>query len=136
MKTVSELILAAKARVQNLTPADVRKEMERGDVILVDLREPGEQVENGVIPGAISAPRGLLEFYADPTSKYHKPELVPERRIILHCAVGGRSALAADTLQQMGYANVAHMEGGFQAWKEQGHPVARDRAWVTTRVEP
>ena len=65
----------------------------------------------------------MLEFYADPSSKYHKPELAPQRRVILHCASGGRSALAADTLQQMGYTNVAHLEGGFQAWKEGGHPV-------------
>ena len=128
MKTVSELVTAAKARIQNLTAADVRKEMERGDVVLIDLREPGERVEHGIIPGAVSAPRGMLEFYADPASKYHKPEFAPDRRIILHCAGGGRSALAADTLQQMGYRNVAHMEGGFQSWKEQGLPVEAEKA--------
>ena len=65
---------------------------------------------------------GMLEFYADPTSPYHRPEFDPERRVILHCASGGRSALAAATLQQMGYRNVAHLDGGLRAWKEQGHP--------------
>ena len=65
----------------------------------------------------------MLEFYADPTSSYHRPEFAPDRRVILHCAAGGRSALAADTLQQMGYTNVAHLDGGFRAWKESGQPV-------------
>ena len=65
----------------------------------------------------------MLEFYADPTSSYHRPEFAPDRRVILHCAAGGRSVLAADTLQQMGYTNVAHLDGGFRAWKESGQPV-------------
>jgi rhodanese-related sulfurtransferase len=64
----------------------------------------------------------MLEFYADPTSPYHRPEFDPSRRIILHCASGGRSALAAATLRQMGYGNVAHLDGGLKAWKERGLP--------------
>jgi rhodanese-related sulfurtransferase len=69
------------------------------------------------------APRGMLEFWADPTSAYHREEFDPARRTILYCASGGRSALAADTLQRMGYANVAHLDGGIKAWKEGGRPV-------------
>jgi rhodanese-related sulfurtransferase len=65
----------------------------------------------------------MLEFYADPTSPYHRAEFEPARRLILHCAAGGRSALAADTLQQMGYTDVAHLDGGFTAWKQAGRPV-------------
>jgi rhodanese-related sulfurtransferase len=65
----------------------------------------------------------MIEFWADPTSAYHRPEFDPNRRVILHCTSGGRSALAADTLQQMGYSNVAHLDGGFNAWKEAGQPV-------------
>jgi rhodanese-related sulfurtransferase len=68
-------------------------------------------------------PRGMLEFYADSTLPYHRPELTPDRRIILHCASGGRSALAADLLTDMGYTNVAHMDGGITAWKAAGRPV-------------
>ena len=64
----------------------------------------------------------MLEFYADPASPYHRAEFDPSRRVIVHCASGGRSALAADTLQQMGYRRVAHLDGGIKAWKEQGQP--------------
>jgi rhodanese-related sulfurtransferase len=65
----------------------------------------------------------MLEFWADPSSAYHRAEFVPNRRLILHCAGGGRSALAADTLQQMGYTNVAHLDGGFTPWRDAGQPV-------------
>ena len=77
-------------------------------------------MRDGVIPGAAHAPRGMLEFYADPTSPYHRKEFDPARRVVLHCASGGRSALAADTLKQMGYQNVAHLDGGFKALEGAG----------------
>ena len=96
--------------------------MERGEAVLIDLREPEERAQNGAIPGAVHAPRGMLEFYADPTSPYHRPEFDPDRRVILHCASGGRSALAAAMLQQLGYARVAHLDGGLKAWKEARRP--------------
>ncbi len=121
-KTAAELVAEAKQRVENLTVDQAADEIERGDALLVDLREPGERAQ-GAIPGAVHAPRGMLEFWADPTSTYHRAEFDPNRRVILHCASGGRSALAADTLQQMGYGNVAHLDGGFNAWKEAGRPV-------------
>ncbi len=70
----------------------------------------------------------MLEFYADPTNSYHRPEFAPNRRTILHCASGGRSALAADTLRQLGYTNVAHLEGGLNAWRDSGHPVEKGSA--------
>ncbi len=122
-KTAAELVSEAKQRIANLSVDQVAAELEHEDTVLVDLREPGERAEQGAIPGAVHAPRGMLEFWADPTSSYHRPEFDPNRRIVLHCAGGGRSALAADTLQQMGYANVAHLEGGFTAWKDAGRPV-------------
>jgi rhodanese-related sulfurtransferase len=84
----------------------------RGDAILVDIRESEERRERGGIPGAVGAPGGMLECWADPTSPYHRSEFDPTRRIILHCASGGRSALADDTLQPMGYSKVAHLDGG------------------------
>jgi rhodanese-related sulfurtransferase len=122
-KTAAELVAEAKQRVDNLTVDDVVAELETGDPLIVDVREPAERDEHGSIPGAISAPRGMLEFYADPTSAYHRPEFDPRRRVILHCMAGGRSALAADTLQQMGYTDVAHLDGGFTSWKQAGQPV-------------
>ncbi len=122
-KTAAELVAEAKQRVENLSVDQVATELERGDALLVDLREPGELAQHGVIPGAVAAPRGMLEFWADPTSSYHRPEFDPGRRVILHCASGGRSALAADTLRQLGYENVAHLDGGFNAWKAAGRAV-------------
>lgn len=122
MKTAGRMVAEAKMRVQNLTASQVADELMRG-AVLVDLRESEERKRDGAIPGAFHAPRGMLEFYADPTSPYHRDEFDPEHRIILHCASGGRSALAADTLQQMGYRDIGHLDGGFKAWKEQGHPV-------------
>lgn len=122
-KTSAQLVADAKSRTENLTPDEVAREVEGGEAVLIDLREPEERVQNGAIPGAVHAPRGMLEFYADPTSPYHRPEFDPNRRTILHCASGGRSALAADTLKHMGYSNVAHLEGGINAWKETGHEV-------------
>jgi rhodanese-related sulfurtransferase len=82
----------------------------------VDLREPDEVANSGTIPGAVHAPRGMLEFYADPASPYHRAEFDPARRTILYCASGGRSALAVEALQQLGYGQVAHLDGGFKAW--------------------
>ena len=122
MKTAKDLVAQAKARTENLTPAQVADELKGGKALLVDLQETEERTRDGVIPGAVHAPRGMLEFYADPTSPYHKKEFDPARRLVLHCASGGRSALAADTLKQMGYQNVAHMDGGIKLWKEQSKP--------------
>ena len=122
-KMAADLVAEAKQRIQNLTVDQTADEIERGDALVVDLREPEERQEHGAIPGAVHAPRGMLEFWADPTSSYHRAEFDPNRRVILHCAGGGRSALAADTLQQMGYANVAHLDGGFNAWKAAERPV-------------
>jgi rhodanese-related sulfurtransferase len=122
-KTAATLIAEAKGRIENLSPAAVAAEVETGDVLLVDLREAEELRQNGRIPGAIHAPRGMLEFYADPTSAYHQSAFDPEARTVLYCASGGRSALAADALQTLGYTRVAHLDGGLKGWKEAGLPV-------------
>lgn len=120
-KRASEMVAEAKAQVENLTTAQVAEELKQG-ALLVDLREPGERDQHGSIEGALHVPRGMLEFHADSTTPYHKAELDPSRRIILHCASGGRSALGARTLREMGYENVGHMDGGFTAWKQEGRP--------------
>ncbi len=122
-KTAVELVTEAKGRVENLTPQQVATELEGGGATLIDIREDDERLQNGAIPNAVRAPRGMLEFWADPTSPYHREEFDPARRTILYCASGGRSALAADTLQRMGYTNVAHLDGGIKAWKEGDNPV-------------
>jgi rhodanese-related sulfurtransferase len=114
------MVAEAKKHVENLTPAEVAAELRDGDPLLVDVREPSELSEQGTIRGSVHAVRGMLEFYADPTSPYHRPEFQPERRVILHCAAGGRSALAAAALARLGYTDVAHLDGGLKAWREQG----------------
>lgn len=125
-KTAAHLVAEARAKIENLSPTDVAAELKAGDALLVDLREPAERVEHGVIPGAIHAPRGMLEFYADPTSAYHRVEFDPARRTILYCASGGRSALAAAAIRDLGYTHVAHLSGGLKAWREAGYRVDSD----------
>ena len=122
-KSITDLVGEAKRRVTNLTPEQVAAELAQGDALLVDVREPEERAQNGSIHNAVHAARGMLEFNADPSSPYHRPEFDPARRTILYCAAGSRSALAADALQQLGYSNVAHLDGGFKGWKESGQPV-------------
>lgn len=121
--TPAEMVAEARGRIQNLTVEQTAAELERGEALLVDLREPEELAQHGLIPGATVAQREVVERWADPASPEHRPEFGPERRIIFHCAGGGRSALAADALQQMGHTNVAHLEGGIAAWKAAGRPV-------------
>ena len=122
MKKAVDLVADAKTKIENLDVAGVERERAAG-VLLVDLREPAELAESGRIAGSVNVPRGMLEFRADPTSPYHLEAFDPERRIILHCATGGRSALAAIALKDMGYTKVAHLDGGFKAWVAAGRPI-------------
>lgn len=122
-KSATDLVKEAKQQIENLSPDQVKEELSKGKATLIDIRESEELKQNGRIEGATHAPRGMLEFYADESLPYHRPEFDKNKRIILHCASGGRSALAAATLKSMGYTNVAHMDGGLKAWKESGKPV-------------
>ena len=122
-KSATDLVKEAKQQIENLTPDQVQKELSNGNATLIDIRESEELKQNGKIAGAVHAPRGMLEFYADSSLPYHRPEFDKNKRIILHCASGGRSALAAATLKQMGYEKVAHLDGGLKAWKDSGKPV-------------
>jgi rhodanese-related sulfurtransferase len=123
--SVTDMIAHARGQVRNLSVAEVAEALESGAATLVDLREPAEVARDGAVPGAVLAPRGMLEFWADPASPYHRPEFDPAATTIVYCASGGRSALAALTLRELGYADVAHLDGGLKAWKEQGRPVTR-----------
>ena len=125
MLTAVEMVATARGQVENLTSRAVAEELADGQVVLVDLREPGEREQVGIIAGAVHVPRGVLEFSADPASPAHRSELMPERRVILHCASGGRSALAAVLLRDMGYRDVAHLDGGMAAWERDGMPIER-----------
>ena len=122
MKGVMERVAAARSRIENLTPDQVEREIAQG-ALVVDLRETAEREQHGTIHGAVHMPRGMLEFYADPTVPFHRHELQHERRIIVYCAGGGRSALAADLLREMGFAKAAHLDGGINAWAAAGKRV-------------
>lgn len=119
------MVKAAKQEIENLSPEQAQAEIVNGNVIVIDLREPEEVKQNGKITGSLNAPRGMLEFYADSSLPYHKPEFNKQNRIILYCASSGRSALGAKTLKEMGYDKVAHIEGGMNAWKASGLPVVQ-----------
>jgi rhodanese-related sulfurtransferase len=120
---VEEMVADAKSRVPVVTKEQLEQELEKGEALLIDVRDVRERWKSGAIPGARHVPRGMLEFWADPTSPYYKRYLDPERRTILHCAAGQRSALAADALMKLGYRDVAHLEIGFDGWKEAGGAV-------------
>jgi rhodanese-related sulfurtransferase len=120
---IKELLAEANEVVTTLPTTQAIGLVEAGDVTFVDLRDPRELEREGMIPGAFHATRGMLEFWVDPASPYHKPIFAEDRRFVLYCASGWRSALAAKTLLDMGMTNVAHLEGGFSAWKLAGGPV-------------
>lgn len=123
--SAGQIVAEARKTTLEIAVAQAREELDQGQAsLLLDVREPAEW-EKGHIPGALLAPRGMLEWYADPTTPYAKPELTTKRdaRIIVACASGGRSLLAAQTLQSMGYTNVVSMAGGFNEWSTQDFPV-------------
>jgi rhodanese-related sulfurtransferase len=118
-----QLLDEANARIATLDVAEARTLFDRGEIQLVDLRDRRELERDGRIPGAFHCPRGMLEFWIDPESPYHKPIFAEPRRFVFYCASGWRSALATRTAQDMGLPSVAHLGGGFTAWREAGHPV-------------
>src|SRR5215475_2476397 len=120
---VDELVAAAEREIETLPAADAVKLHGSGDVTFVDLRDIRELNRDGRIPGAFHCPRGMLEFWIDPASKYHKPVFAADVKFVFFCAGGARSALAAQTAQRMGLKPVAHIGGGFAAWREAGGPV-------------
>ena len=122
MSGVDEMVIAAKAGIENLAAADAAAELEHADALLVDVREPDETAR-GVIPDAVLVPRGMLEFHADSAAACHLDGFDPGRRVILYCATGSRSALAARSLQELGYRDVAHLRGGLTAWLDEGRPI-------------
>ena len=113
-----------KASIENLSIDDLAREIEKDpDLVLIDLRELQERVDLGTIPGSKHVPRGMLEFWADPSSPYYRDYFTEQQRIVVFCAGGGRSVLATLALEDMGFASVAHVEEGFRGWKESGRSV-------------
>ncbi|HHV20076.1 MAG TPA: rhodanese-like domain-containing protein [Propionibacterium sp.] len=122
-KSSAALVAEANALIDCISQAEATALLDNPRILLVDIRDPRELEREGVIPGAFRAPRGMLEFWVDPESPYFKPALDDGRRLVLYCGSGWRSALAARSLKEMGRTDVAHLEGGFSAWKRAGRPV-------------
>jgi rhodanese-related sulfurtransferase len=118
-----KMLEAAKSQVEEIEPAEAVKLAGRDDVVLVDLRDPRELEREGKVPGAFHCPRGMLEFWIDPESPYHKAKFAEDKKFVFFCAGGLRSALPAKTAQDMGLKPVAHILEGFKGWKEAGGPV-------------
>jgi rhodanese-related sulfurtransferase len=122
------LVEAAEREIETVPPEEAVKLVGKPDVVLVDIRDIRELDRDGKVPGAVHAPRGMLEFWIDPGSPYHKPVFAQDKKYVFFCAGGLRSALAAQTAQRMGMKPVAHIGGGFGAWKKAGGPVEAPEA--------
>jgi rhodanese-related sulfurtransferase len=118
-----QLVADAEKEIETLPAEEAIKLHGRDDVVLVDIRDIRELQRDGRVPGAFHCPRGMLEFWIDPESSYHKPVFAEDKRFVFFCAGGLRSALAAQAAHRMGLKPVAHIRGGFGAWKKSGGAV-------------
>ena len=119
----ADMVAAARARITEVETADLIAQLDDQNVVIVDIRDPRERTRTGAIPGAFHAPRGMVEFWVDPDSPYHKPVFAQAgKRYVFHCASGWRSALTVATLQDMGF-DAAHLRTGFSGWEADGGPV-------------
>jgi rhodanese-related sulfurtransferase len=121
--TCKEMVADAEKRIKCISAQEAIAEANSPDVVFVDLRDVRELKREGKIPGAFHCPRGLLEFWIDPDSIYHKPLFAEDKHFVFYCNLGWRSALATDIAQKMGLQDVCHIDGGFEAWKQAGGAV-------------
>jgi rhodanese-related sulfurtransferase len=120
------MVAAAEREIETVPAEEAIKLLGRNDVVFVDIRDPRELQREGKIPGAFHCPRGMLEFWIDPQSPYHKAVFADDKKFIFFCAGAKRSALATETAQRMGLKPVAHLAGGFGGWKKAGGPIEMD----------
>lgn len=123
VKGVKQLVAEANSEIETIPLTEARGLMDDPDVQFVDIRDVRELEREGMVPGAFHAPRGMLEFWVDPDSPYHKDVFASGKKFVLYCQSAWRSALATKALKDMGLSPIAHLEGGFKAWKEAGNPV-------------
>lgn len=132
-KGIKQLCAEAEAEIETLSVEQVLAVKDDADVQLIDIRDVRELWRDGAIPGASHAPRGMLEFWVDPDSPYHREEFASGKKFIFYCAGGMRSALAAQAVHRMGLAPVAHMAGGFGAWVKADGPVEAKEAKLPSK---
>ena len=121
-KSVAEMVADARARIEEVSTADLLETYSRDDVVVVDIRDIRERQRGGFIPGSFHAPRGMIEFWVDPDSPYFKEIFAEDKKFIFHCASGWRSALTVATLQDMGF-EAAHLKDGFTDWIKHDGPI-------------
>ncbi len=122
--TAAAMVEAAERDIRTLSADEAADWLGREDVLFVDVRDIRELDRDGRIPDAFHCPRGMLEFWLDPASPYHKPDLAAAPQLLFFCRSGWRSALAAHTAYRMGRDDAAHIAGGFEAWRDAGHQLA------------
>lgn len=120
IKGVKELVAEANSKIESVSAEKAIEMAGDSNVTIIDIRDIRELYREGKIPGSVHAPRGMLEFWFDPASPYHKEVYASGNKMVLHCASGWRSALAALTLQDMGFDNICHIDSGFKGWKDAG----------------
>jgi rhodanese-related sulfurtransferase len=123
IKSAAAMVADAKAAITELEPAQAIALARDSGVVLVDIRDPRELEREGRVPGAVHCPRGMLEFWVDPASPYHKPVFAQDKQFVFFCGGGMRSALATKVAQDMGLKPVAHIVGGFAGWRAAGGPI-------------
>ena len=123
--SINDLVKKAKSEIEELSVEEVKREISEGSTILIDIRDFRERLLEGTIPGAVSAPRGMIEWWFDPDSPYHKEEFTFYQRYVLFCSLGWRSALATSALKDLGFSNVAHLEQGFTGWVDSNETVEK-----------
>ncbi len=124
-KRAQELVDAANAQIESISAADAIALLERDDTLLVDLRDIRERIREGFVPRSLHAPRGMLEFWVDPESPYHRDVFATGKRFVFYCASGWRSALATRVVLDMGLEPVCHIGDGFTGWVKAGGPVTK-----------
>ena len=121
LKTSKELVDEAMDKIKTLSPLEFKElQKQKPDLVLIDIRDIRELKKTGKIKGAKHMPRGMLEFWLDPESPYYKKDITPDMTKVLYCASNWRSALSVLTIQEMGFKNVSHIKGGFQAMVDEG----------------
>ena len=123
--SINDLVKKAKSEIEELSVEEVKREISEGSTILIDIRDFRERLLEGTIPGAVSTPRGMIEWWFDPDSPYHKEEFTFDQRYVLFCSLGWRSALATSALKDLGFSNVAHLEQGFTGWVDSNQTVEK-----------
>ena len=121
--SAAQMVANARGEIEEIDAGDAIGLLENPGVVIVDIRDVRERQRAGYIPGSFHCPRGMVEFWVDPGSPYYKDIFGRDAQFVFHCASGWRSAITVETLQRMGFENIAHIRDGFTSWKEAGGPI-------------